>query len=103
MSEVPAEGSGTATKAAPSVPINPDELPPLHPKRSLRAIKRGEGKWGWIFVIPAVIILGIFVVYPIFMGLWVSFLDWNGQGARSVPTPTSSGWTTTRSCSSTVV
>ena len=34
-----------------------------------------------MFVSPVVLVLGIFLVAPIFMALWVSFSDWNGQGS----------------------
>ncbi|MET7900701.1 sugar ABC transporter permease [Streptomyces sp. NPDC005336] len=38
-----------------------------------------EGAWGWLFVSPMLLVLGLFLVLPIFMALWVSLLDWNGQ------------------------
>lgn len=43
-------------------------------RRSLR-----EGAWGWLFVSPMVLILGLFLVLPIGMALWVSLLHWDGQ------------------------
>jgi multiple sugar transport system permease protein len=36
---------------------------------------------GWLFVAPVVAVLGLFLVVPILMALWVSFTDWNGQGS----------------------
>lgn len=42
--------------------------------------RRGrEGKWGWVFVSPAVTVLSLFLLAPILMALWVSLLDWDGQ------------------------
>ncbi|MFF7144804.1 MULTISPECIES: carbohydrate ABC transporter permease [Streptomyces] len=41
--------------------------------------RRGEGAWGWLFVSPAVLILGLFLVLPTLMALWVSLLHWDGQ------------------------
>ncbi|THA24359.1 sugar ABC transporter permease [Streptomyces sp. RKND-216] len=42
--------------------------------------RRGrEGLWGWLFVTPAVTVLGLFLLAPILMALWVSLLDWDGQ------------------------
>ncbi len=43
-------------------------------RRSLR-----EGTWGWLFVSPMVLVLGLFLVLPIGMALWVSLLHWDGQ------------------------
>jgi multiple sugar transport system permease protein len=36
---------------------------------------------GWLFVAPVVAILGLFLLLPIFMALFVSFTKWNGQGS----------------------
>ena len=36
---------------------------------------------GWLFVTPAIIVLGLFLVAPIFMALWVSVSDWTGRGS----------------------
>ena len=36
---------------------------------------------GWVFVAPVLAILGIFLLLPILMALFVSFTDWNGQGS----------------------
>lgn len=35
---------------------------------------------GWLFVSPMIILLGIFMVVPIVMALWVSVSDWAGRG-----------------------
>lgn len=51
-------------------------------------IRGNERGAGWLFVAPAVIVLGLFVLLPIFMALWVSLTRWNGQGSpftSSVP------------------
>jgi multiple sugar transport system permease protein len=40
-----------------------------------------ENLAGWLFVAPVVIILGLFLLLPILMALWVSLTDWNGQGS----------------------
>lgn len=42
-------------------------------------IRGSEGAWGWLFVSPMVLVLGLFLALPIVMALWVSLLDWNGQ------------------------
>jgi multiple sugar transport system permease protein len=35
---------------------------------------------GWLFVAPVLVVLGLFLVAPILMALWVSVSDWRGQG-----------------------
>ncbi|GAB3603638.1 carbohydrate ABC transporter permease [Microbacterium aureliae] len=41
-------------------------------------IRRGEARAGWVFVLPAVLITGVFLLIPIALALWVSVSDWNG-------------------------
>ena len=36
---------------------------------------------GWLFVTPMLVILGLFLVLPIGMALWVSVSDWTGRGS----------------------
>ena len=36
---------------------------------------------GWLFVTPMLVVLGLFLVIPIAMALWVSFTDWTGRGS----------------------
>jgi multiple sugar transport system permease protein len=36
---------------------------------------------GWLFVTPALVLLGLFLVLPIVMALWVSVSDWTGRGS----------------------
>ncbi|MGW3352448.1 carbohydrate ABC transporter permease [Nonomuraea rubra] len=40
-----------------------------------------ENLAGWLFVAPVVAILGLFLLLPILMALWVSLTGWNGQGS----------------------
>ncbi|MDB1088701.1 sugar ABC transporter permease [Streptomyces sp. ACA25] len=40
-----------------------------------------EGAWGWLFVSPMVLVLGVFLLLPILTALWVSLLDWDGQSS----------------------
>ena len=44
-------------------------------------VRANERLAGWLFVTPVVAVLGLFLVVPILMALWVSFTDWNGQGS----------------------
>jgi multiple sugar transport system permease protein len=44
-------------------------------------IRSGEGRFGWLFISPAIIIIGLFLVVPIVLALYVSFSNWNGLGS----------------------
>src|SRR6478752_4942888 len=44
-------------------------------------IRRGETASGWLFTAPVIILLGVFLVVPVLMALWVSFSDWGGRGS----------------------
>jgi len=43
--------------------------------------RRDDRAAGWLFVSPVIVILGLFMLLPILMALWVSFTAWNGQGS----------------------
>lgn len=53
--------------------------------RAPRRRSAGDGQKqttaGWLFVTPVLVILGLFLVVPILMALWVSFTDWGGRGS----------------------
>ncbi|SCG77044.1 carbohydrate ABC transporter permease [Micromonospora coxensis] len=51
------------------------------PRRGGRGIRSNENLAGWLFVAPVIVILGLFLLLPILMALWVSLTDWNGQGS----------------------
>ena len=44
-------------------------------------INRGRTRDGWLFITPAVAVLGLFLAFPVVMSLWVSFSDWRGVGS----------------------
>ncbi len=46
-----------------------------------KGIRGAEGRYGWAFVAPAIVIIGLFLVVPIFLALYVSFSNWNGLGS----------------------
>jgi multiple sugar transport system permease protein len=52
---------------------------PARGGRRGRTVRDHRGRWGWIFSMPMVIVLGLFLVLPIGMAAWVSLLDWDGQ------------------------
>ncbi|MER7456075.1 sugar ABC transporter permease [Micromonospora sp. NPDC126480] len=51
------------------------------PHRRGRGPRGNEAVAGWLFVAPVIAILGLFLLLPILMALWVSLTDWNGQGS----------------------
>ncbi|WP_327271297.1 sugar ABC transporter permease [Streptomyces sp. NBC_01224] len=73
--------SGTPrTTGSPGAPDSaPGDTGTTAKVRARRAGLRGEGTWGWLFVSPMVLVLGLFMVLPILMALWVSLLHWDGQ------------------------
>jgi multiple sugar transport system permease protein len=44
-------------------------------------VRRGERTAGWLFSLPVIVILGVFLVIPVIMAIWVSFSDWTGRGS----------------------
>lgn len=45
------------------------------------AIRRGRTLDGWVFVSPAVVVLALFLAFPVLMAVWVSVSDWQGHGS----------------------
>jgi multiple sugar transport system permease protein len=45
------------------------------------SIRGGQTRAGWLFVLPTLVVLGLFLAVPVVMALWVSFTDWNGRGS----------------------
>ncbi|MCZ7414394.1 sugar ABC transporter permease [Streptomyces sp. WMMC897] len=64
---------------AADAPGGPGPVAASRTKLAPRAGRRAEGVWGWLFVSPMVVVLGLFLVLPTLMALWVSLLDWDGQ------------------------
>lgn len=50
-------------------------------RRHRDGINRRQARSGWLFTAPTLVLLGLFLVIPIFMALWVSVSDWNGNGS----------------------
>ncbi|WP_438352385.1 carbohydrate ABC transporter permease [Microbacterium sp. CJ88] len=48
---------------------------------SSRGLRRGEALAGWVFTAPVLVILGVFLLVPVLMALWVSFSNWSGRGS----------------------
>lgn len=47
----------------------------------LRKRSAEQARAGWLFVSPVLVILGLFLVIPMIMALWVSVSDWTGRGS----------------------
>ena len=54
---------------------------PRRARNTRSGIRRGEALAGWIFVLPVILILGVFLLIPVLMALWVSVSDWSGRGS----------------------
>lgn len=48
--------------------------------RSRGSIHGNRTVAGWLFVVPVIFIIGLFVLVPIIMAAWVSMSDWSGIG-----------------------
>ncbi|WP_284743795.1 carbohydrate ABC transporter permease [Amycolatopsis sp. RTGN1] len=62
-----------------TMPVAPGTAP-LRGTRGRRPLRR-DGRAGWLFLAPTLIVLGLFMVLPILMALWVSVSDWTGNGS----------------------
>ena len=51
-------------------------------KMAKSRIGRAEQLNGWLFIAPALVLLGIFIVYPILWSLWMSFQTGRGMNYR---------------------
>jgi multiple sugar transport system permease protein len=49
-------------------------------RRSRRA-RRGEAISGWLFIVPMLVVLGLFLAVPVLMAAWVSISGWRGVGS----------------------
>ncbi len=46
-----------------------------------RGSRNRDAVSGWLFVAPAVIVIVVFVLFPVISALWVSLSDWTGKGS----------------------
>ncbi len=51
------------------------------PRKRRGSARGGEALAGWLFTLPAILIIGVFLIAPIALALWVSFTDWNGRNS----------------------
>lgn len=57
------------------------EAPPRRRRSARKGLRRGETLAGWVFTGPVLAILGVFLLIPVVMALWVSFSNWSGRGS----------------------
>jgi len=50
-------------------------------------VRGRQGLAGWLFVLPALAGLGVFLLAPILLALWVSFRDWSALAPLDTSTP----------------
>lgn len=65
----------TGTRALEQAP-SPSR--PWHPLRALRAVRKNA--WSYVFLAPMVVLVGLFVVYPLIASIQITMYDWNGIG-----------------------
>lgn len=65
----------TLTRARGRIP------PPAGTRSRRHRARRREAAAGWLFTVPAVLLLITFLVVPIIMAAWVSISDWGGIGS----------------------
>ena len=76
-----ATGSGPATSSVSSAPTTGRGGPePRRTGRGRRRLGDSANVSGWLFVAPTLVVLGLFLLVPILMALWVSVSDWTGKG-----------------------
>ncbi|PZF53880.1 sugar ABC transporter permease [Curtobacterium sp. MCSS17_008] len=68
------------TDAAPPSP--PTETRPAEPSRSTQA-PRTDGLWPWLFVLPLLIGVGTFFIWPILQTFYYSFTSWGVFGGST--------------------
>ena len=68
-----------ATALEPPRTLAPPASP--SPRRSGGSVRGHEALSGWLFTAPVLILLGLFLLVPVLMALWVSFSDWTGRGS----------------------
>ncbi|TFD82577.1 carbohydrate ABC transporter permease [Cryobacterium fucosi] len=74
----PTTDAGTASGGAGSAPNR-------RRGTSRSSVHRGEAKYGWLFITPPIIIIGVFLVVPVLLAIWVSVSDWSGLGSPLNP------------------
>ncbi|ROS21576.1 raffinose/stachyose/melibiose transport system permease protein [Rathayibacter sp. PhB127] len=70
-----------STTQAPAPVVPPGAEPPTRPSRSSRGPHRAGPRTPWWFVVPALVLYALIVLWPNLQGLFYSFTDWDGLGS----------------------
>ncbi|NIK80310.1 multiple sugar transport system permease protein [Paenibacillus castaneae] len=62
-------GASIGTAAAVSAPVKPTY-------RKVSKLKQKEARTGWMYAMPALLLLILFQLWPMLFGLWISFWKW---------------------------
>lgn len=54
-------------------------------RRTGASSSAGHARAGWLFTLPMIVILGLFLVVPVLMALYVSLTSWTGRGSPFDP------------------
>jgi multiple sugar transport system permease protein len=71
-----------------AVPSQIEQSTPLGPGRRLgrprraRGLRRGEGWWALLMILPTTLGLGVFSLWPVFQTLYFSFTSWGAFGGH---------------------
>src|SRR6188472_4755940 len=66
-----------------SAPHRRDDALPSAAPRARRSRRSRGARWaGWLFVLPALVMYGLFVLVPLVMTVQYSTLRWNGVGPQ---------------------
>lgn len=71
---------GSETSETKNAAARPPRRKTSRPSAPRRRVNRSEELSGWLFCLPMILILGVFLFVPIVMALWVSVSDWAGRG-----------------------
>ncbi|EYR65132.1 ABC transporter permease [Actinotalea ferrariae CF5-4] len=64
-----------------STPVRSSQARPPQRRGRRGGIHGREALAGWLFISPMLVILGLFLLVPVVMALWVSLSDWTGRGS----------------------
>ena len=40
--------------------------------------------WGYLFILPVLLLFSIFIIYPVVFNICISFFEWNGINSEKV-------------------
>jgi multiple sugar transport system permease protein len=70
-----------ARAITPDAPLTAGRVARPHAGRTPRVRQAGSRKqllWIWLFLLPTVVLYGLYTLYPILASYWYSLVEWNG-------------------------